>query len=125
MNKYKTISESTPLRYNSYYEECKKLRKPYAVISPRQRSKFADIVIDMDTLGYEVYENLNKYIGENRIEAFDNIHHMISSYANYNNEDDLYYCISCFSHATVRKEVAPVIVEAIYDALMDIVKNKL
>ena len=52
---------------------------------------------------------------------------MIASYLNYNTVDDMdqYYCISCFSYAKVRKEAAPVIVEAIFDTLMDIVKNKL
>lgn len=125
MEKYIKVKRNEYIVNKNHYEKCKELKVPYAAI--QDANKWAYIRVDYNTLGYEMYEKLDNYIKENSIEVLDNIHHMIASFLNYNSEDELdqYYCISCFSYAKVRKEVAPVIVEAIFDTLMDIIKTKL
>lgn len=125
MEKYIKIRRNENIVNERYYEICKNFKIPYAAI--QDLNKWAYITIDYDTVGPELYEKLDNYIKENNIEVIENIHNMIASYLNYNSADDMdqYYCISCFSYAKVRKEVAPVIVEAIFDTLMDIIKTKL
>ena len=125
MEKYIKIKRNEYIVNERYYEICKEFKIPYAAI--QEINKWAYIRIDYDTVGPELYEKLDNYIKENSIEVLDNIHHMISSYLNYNCIEDMdkCYCISCFSYAKVRKEVAPIIVESIVDTLMDIIKNKL
>lgn len=125
MEKYIKIKRNEYIASEIHYKKCKELKVPYAEI--QEANKWAYIRVDFDTLGAETYNKLNNYIEENSIEVLDNIHHMIASFLDYNSADDMddCYCVSSFSWMKVRKEVAPVIVEAIFDTLMDIVKNKL
>lgn len=125
MEKYIKVKRNESIVNERYYDICREFKIPYAAI--QDLNKWAYIRIDYDTVGPELYEKLDAYIKENNIEVIENIHHMIASYLNYNSADDIdqCYCISCFSYAKVRKEVAPVIVNSIFDTLMDIVKNKL
>lgn len=96
MEKYIKIKRNEYIVNARHYEICKEFKIPYAAI--QEINKWAYIRIDYDTVGHELYENLDYYIKENNIEVLDNIHHMISSYLNYNSVDDIdqYYCISCF-----------------------------
>lgn len=125
MEKYIRIKRNESIVDEKYYDVCREFKIPYAAI--QDLNKWAYIRIDYDTVGPELYEKLDNYLKENDIEVLNNIHHMIASYLDYNSADDMdsFYCVAAFSSMKVRKEVAPVIVEAIFDTLMDIVKNKL
>lgn len=125
MEKYIRIKRNEYIINGSHYKKCEELKIPYAAI--QELTKWSYVRVDFYTLGPETYDKLNNYINENSIEVLDNIHHMIASYLNYNSEDEIdkLYCVSSFSWMKVRKEMAPAIVEAIFDTLMDIVKTKL
>lgn len=125
MEKYIKVKRNEYIINGDYYKKCEELKIPYAAI--QDLTKWSYVRVDFYTLGQETYDKLNNYINENSIEVLDNIHHMIASYLNYNSEDEIdqLYCVSSFSWMKVRKEMAPVIVEAIFDTLMDIVKTKL
>lgn len=125
MEKYIKVKRNEYIINGDYYKKCEELKIPYAAI--QELTKWSYVRVDFYTLGQETYDKLNSYINENSIEVLDNIHHMIASYLNYNSEDEIdqLYCVSSFSWMKVRKEMAPVIVEAIFDTLMDIVKTKL
>nr|UVN03555.1 MAG: hypothetical protein [Bacteriophage sp.] len=119
-------TKKNDLFYNdAFHKKCKKEKVVYAVIE--DSTKWAEIRVDADTLGSEVYEKMDDYIKENNIDIFENVKHMISSYLDYGSEDMIHKCYSVgvFTWARVRKEMAPAIVVAVYDILMDIANNKI
>ena len=125
MEKYIKVKRNESIVDERYYDVCREFKIPYAAI--QELTKWSYVRVDFYTLGYETYDRLNTYIKDNSVEVLDNLHHMVSSYLDYDskNDMDIFYCVSGFSYMKVRKEMAPVIVEAIFDTLMDIVKTKL
>lgn len=124
-DRYIKIKKNDSFYDDDFYNKCEKENVPYAVI--QDITRWAEIRVDADTLGFEIYEKIDDYIKENNIDIFENVKHMISSYLDYGSEKiiDRCYSVGVFSRARVRKEMAPVIVNAIIDILMDIVNNKI
>lgn len=125
MNKFIRVNRNEYIVNGDHREKCERMKMPYAAI--QELNKFAYIRIDMDTLGTEIYDKVRDYINDNSIEVLDGLHNMVCSYLDYKNNDesDLCFTIGAFSWMKVRREIAPVIVTAIVDTLMDIVKNKI
>lgn len=103
-----------------YFRNCEKSFKPYITIN--DKDKYADIIVDCDTFGAEIYDKVQDYINENYnalygdIEPFVRLHQKI---------DGITFRLGCFNKLIVECEFAEEIAIKLYDMLMDIVCNKL
>lgn len=103
-----------------YFRNCEKSFKPYITIN--DKDKYADIIVDCDTFGAEIYDKVQDYINENYnalygdIEPFVRLHQKI---------DGITFRLGCFNKLIVECEFAEEIAIKLYDVLMDIVYNKL
>lgn len=124
-NIYIKLEKKQSFNEDYFYNKCNKEKMIYAAI--RDNTKWAEIRVDADTLGAETYDKINEYISENKVDIFENVKHMISSFLDYGSERiiDKCYSVGAFTWANVRKEMAPVIVAAIVEILNDIVANKI
>ena len=103
-----------------YFRNCEKSFKPYITIN--DKDKYADIIVDCDTFGAEIYDKVQGYINENYnalygdIEPFVRLHQKI---------DGFIFRLGCFNRLLVECEFAEEIAIKLYDVLMDIIYNKL
>lgn len=103
-----------------YFRNCEKSFKPYITIN--DKDKYADIIVDCDTFGAEIYDKVQDYINENYnalygdIEPFVRLHQKVDGFT---------FRLGCFNKLLVECKFAEEIAIKLYDVLMDIVYNKL
>lgn len=115
---FKKIKSDT-YDYN-YFRYCEKNDKPYITIN--NKGKYADIIVNCDSLGAEIYDKVQNYIDENYNALYGELEPFVKL---HQKTDGLTYRLGCFNRLRIELGFAEEVANKLYDKLMDIVYNKL